>query len=225
MLVPASFRKLKLRFSLLNHEGTCFSFDARGSGYGRGEGVAMVVLKRLDDAIRDSDSIRGIIKSTAIGQDGKTAGITLPNGAAQGDLIRSAFRSASLNPLEIGYVEAHGTGTIAGDVTELRTLNEVFCEQRDVERPLYVGSIKANIGHLEATSGLAGVIKALLVLEKGIIPGTPNLKNLKEDIKFSCRNIKVWHYEEIEFDNALIWPRYQIAYSLGRIILRAEQAL
>ena len=175
----------------MNEGGKCYSFDRRGSGYGRGEGVAMVVLKRLDDALREGDAIRGVIRNTAVGQDGKTSGITLPNGAAQQDLIRSAYQAVMLDPREIGYVEAHGTGTVAGDITEIGAISQTFCEDRSQEKPLYIGSIKGNIGHLESTSGLAGLLKALLVLEKGMIPSTPNLENFKEKLDLTTANIKV----------------------------------
>ena len=154
----------------------------------------MVVLKRLDDALRDGDSIRGIIRNTAVGQDGKTSGITLPNGESQQHLIRSVYDSAMLDPSTIGYVEAHGTGTVAGDITEVDAITKAFCKARDPESPLYVGSIKGNIGHLESTSGLAGLLKAVLVLEKGIIPPTPNLEILKDKIDLKAANIRVWHY-------------------------------
>ena len=178
----------------MNKEGTCFSFDARGSGYGRGEGVAVVALKRLPDALHDCDQIWGIIKGTAVGQDGKTLGITLPNKAAQEELIRATYRSARLEPCEVGYVEAHGTGTIAGDVAEMHAIDKIFCARRDAANPLFVGSVKANIGHLEATSGLAGLIKALLILKKGMIPTTPNLAILKDGVKSLCEKIMVWYH-------------------------------
>ena len=149
----------------------------------------MVVLKRLDDALRSGDPIRTIIRNTAIGQDGKTSGITLPSGAAQQQLIRSTYAAVSLDPCDIGYVEAHGTGTVAGDLTEMDAIEKVFCGNR--KHPLYVGSIKANVGHLESTSGLAGVIKALLVLEKGLVPSTPTLKVLKEKLQPLSSKIEV----------------------------------
>lgn len=149
----------------------------------------MVVLKRLDDALRSGDPIRTVIRNTAIGQDGKTSGITLPNGTAQEQLMRSAYASVLLDPCDVGYVEAHGTGTVAGDVTEMDAIERFFCKNR--KYPLYVGSIKANVGHLESTSGLAGVIKAILVLEKGMVPSTPSLKLLKDKLQSLSSDIKV----------------------------------
>ena len=154
----------------------------------------MVVLKRLDEALRNGDSIRGVIRNTAVGQDGKTSGITLPNGEAQQDLIHSAYASAMLDPFTIGYVEAHGTGTVAGDITEINAIAKTFCKARHSESPLYIGSIKGNIGHLESTSGLAGLLKAILVLEKGMIPPTTNLETVKDRIDLKVSNIQVWHY-------------------------------
>ena len=182
--------KANTGISLLNPNGKSYSFDSRGSGYGRGEEVAMFVLKRLDDALQAGDPLRGVIRDTAVGQDGKTSRITMPSAASQQRLIRAIYRSASMNPSEMGYIEAHGTGTIAGDVAEMDALERVFCKDR--VSPLYVGSIKANIGHLESTSGLAGLIKAILVLEKGLIPSTPSLEALKGKLQPLSRHIRVW---------------------------------
>ena len=175
--------------SLLNSQGKCFPFDSRGTGYGRGEGVAMVVIKRLNDAVKAGDPIRAIIRNTAIGQDGKTRGITMPNETAQESLIRSVYSPINLEPGDIDYIEAHGTGTIAGDEKELNALGKTFCTGR--KRPLYVGSIKGNVGHLESASGLAGLIKAVLILEKGLIPATPNFETLKPMLNPTAWNIEV----------------------------------
>lgn len=175
----------------MNENGTCYPFDSRGSGYGRGEGAALVILKRLDDALKAGDSIRAVIRNTVVGQDGRTRGITLPNGDAQESLIRSAYKAISLNPCYTGYVEAHGTGTVAGDVAEIQALGRVFCENRENDEALYVGSIKGNIGHLESVSGLAGLIKIILLLEKGVIPATPSFNTPKDRIDLSKLKIKV----------------------------------
>ncbi|KAL8786443.1 MAG: hypothetical protein Q9213_002759 [Squamulea squamosa] len=157
--------------NLLNKDGRSYSFDHRGSGYGRGEGGAVVIVKRLDDALRCGSPIRAVIRGTACNQDGRTSGITAPNQLAQEQLQRSIYERAGLNPNTVGYIEAHGTGTKAGDLAELGAIRNVFCSGRNL--PLYVGSIKSNVGHLEAASGLSGLIKAVLVLEKGEIP--PNV--------------------------------------------------
>ena len=177
--------------SILNEDGRCYSFDDRGSGYGRGEGVATIVLRRLDDAIQAGDHIRAVVRGTGVNQDGKTSGITLPSQQSQENLIRSVYSQAGLDPYQTGYIEAHGTGTIAGDVTELKAIVNTFCTNR--KTPLHIGSIKSNIGHLESTSGLAGLIKAILVLEKDVIPPTASLEALKPEYIREDAKIDVSH--------------------------------
>ncbi|KAL4956614.1 hypothetical protein BDW69DRAFT_202871 [Aspergillus filifer] len=174
---------------MINDNGRSYPFDARGAGYGRGEGVAVLVLKRLTDAIEDGDSIRAVIRNSGVNQDGKTNGILMPSPEAQLALTSSLYHQAGLDPLDVSYVEAHGTGTQAGDLAEVTSIKRSFSGAAEEQRrPLFVGSIKANIGHSESTSGLAGVIKTVLALEKGIIPPLagldsvkPNLENLLED--------------------------------------------
>ncbi|KAK6223440.1 Type I Iterative PKS [Pestalotiopsis sp. IQ-011] len=155
---------------LIGGSGRSFPFDDRGTGYGRGEGFVVLALKRLEDALRDRDPIRAVIRGTAVNQDGYTpSGITYPNGSAQADLIRSAYKRCGLQPEDVSYVEAHGTGTVAGDTEELNALADVFCSSTR-SLPLYVGSIKGSIGHTENTSGLASLVKAALVLDRQEIP-------------------------------------------------------
>lgn len=155
---------------LIGGSGRSFPFDDRGTGYGRGEGFVVLALKRLEDALRDRDPIRAVIRGTAVNQDGYTpSGITYPNGSAQADLIRSAYKRCGLQPKDVSYVEAHGTGTVAGDTEELNALADVFCSSTR-SLPLYVGSIKGSIGHTENTSGLASLVKAALVLDRQEIP-------------------------------------------------------
>lgn len=127
------------------------------------------MLKRLDEALLAGDTIRAVIRNSGTNQDGKTAGITLPSGKAQVELIESLYRAAGIDPSETTYVEAHGTGTAAGDPIEASSLSTVFSPGRDHEEPLQVGSIKSNIGHLEGGSGIAAVVKTVLMLEKGFI--------------------------------------------------------
>ena len=162
---------------MLNSEGRSYPFDDRGHGYGRGEGVAAVILRRYETS--QTTPARAIIRSTAVGQDGKTEGITLPSSDAQLGLIRSAYEVAGLHPQQTSYVEAHGTGTVAGDRAELQAIQNAFRQPRG---STFVGSVKANIGHLESASGLAGLIKTILMLEKGQVPGNPKLKRLKDDL-------------------------------------------
>jgi acyl transferase domain-containing protein/NADPH:quinone reductase-like Zn-dependent oxidoreductase/acyl carrier protein len=153
-------------------DGRCKTFDASADGYVRGEGCAVVVLKRLSDALRDGDPIWGVVRGTAVNQDGRSNGLTAPNGAAQQDVVRRALQDAGLEPGDIGYVEAHGTGTPLGDAVELNALAQVFDTSHRAD-PLYVGSIKSNVGHLEAAAGLAGLIKTVLAINHGRI--LPNL--------------------------------------------------
>ena len=176
---------------MLNRDGMSYPFDARGSGYGRGEGAATVVLKRLDDALQSGDPIRAIIRDTIVGQDGRTAGMTLPSMDAQESLMNTIYQRAGIDPKDTLYVEAHGTGTVAGDTAEMVALRNVFAGDKRREKPCQVGSIKANIGHLESASGIAGLIKAMLILEKAIIPGNPNLSQLKSSLDLGSWNMNV----------------------------------
>ena len=154
----------------LSAVGRCSTFDARADGYVRGEGCGVVVLKRLSDAERDGDRILGVIRGSAVNQDGASAGLTVPNGPAQERVIREALARAGVEPGSVDYLEAHGTGTELGDPIEVRAAASVYGEGRDAERPLLLGSVKTNVGHLEAAAGVAGLIKVLLSMRAGEIP-------------------------------------------------------
>ena len=175
----------------MNSDGKCYPFDGRGSGYGRGEGAATLVLKRLDDALQAGDCIRGVIRHTGINQDGKTAGITLPDQMAQETLVREMYRCLNIEPLDMNFVETHGTGTVAGDATELKSITNIFCSGRQSQNPLFLGTVKSNIGHLESVSGLAGLIKAILVLERGLIPPNVNFETIKIGLTDETQRVKV----------------------------------
>ncbi|KAM0794237.1 reducing type I polyketide synthase [Usnea florida] len=177
--------------SFLSHDSRCFSFDHRANGYARGEGVSVVVIKRLSDAVRDGDTIRAVIRSTGSNQDGRTPGITQPDQNAQETLIRETYQKAGLDLSFTRYVEAHGTGTVIGDPTEARALGRAFRQHRSAKDPLFVGAVKSNIGHLEGASGLAGFIKAILVLERGIIPPNTNFEALNPNIDLEFLKIKL----------------------------------
>lgn len=157
----------------LSPDSKCHSFDESANGYSRGEGASFVVLKPLDLALRDHDVIRGVIRNTAVNQDGNTPGITVPSAEAQETLVRSCYESAGLNLTDTQYVEAHGTGTPAGDPIEAAALSKTLAMSRPQGDRLFIGSVKSNIGHLEGASGLAQITKAVFALEKGEIP--PNL--------------------------------------------------
>ncbi|KAI1140972.1 ketoacyl-synt-domain-containing protein [Hypoxylon sp. FL0543] len=178
--------------NFLSPDGKCFAFDARANGYGRGEGIGIVVLKRLQDAIRDNDNIRGVIRGSSVNQDGRTPGITLPSSEAQLRNIKSVYKRAGLSVDKTAYVECHGTGTQAGDFRELKAISDGFCGQRTSANPIYVGSIKTNIGHLEGCAGIAGLIKGVLTIENGMIPKHLNFELPGNPaIKFDDWKVKV----------------------------------
>lgn len=179
----------KSNIRLLSSEGRSFAFDDRSDGYGPGEGTAVLILKPLQDAIRDGDPVRAVIRNTGINQDGRTQGMTMPSEEAQTNLARATYDRVGLDPAETAYVEAHGTGTAVGDPIEARVIQSVLGKNRSPERPLYLGSVKSNVGHLEAASGIVSVIKTAMMLEKGtILPnsgfvnGNPNIPSLGKSL-------------------------------------------
>jgi acyl transferase domain-containing protein len=164
---------------MLSPTGRCKTFDSSADGYVRGEGAGVVVLKPLARAAADGDRVHAVILSTAANQDGRTSGITVPSGEAQQELMREAFRLAGVSPGRVRYMEAHGTGTPVGDPIEANALGAVLGIDRPAGDRCVVGSVKTNIGHLEAAAGVAGLIKAILALERRQIPphlhlGEPN---------------------------------------------------
>ncbi|KAL8897966.1 MAG: hypothetical protein Q9207_006939 [Kuettlingeria erythrocarpa] len=175
----------------LSDDGRCYSFDSRGSGYGRGEGVASIVIKPLEDAIANGDPIRAIIRNTAVNQDGKTPGLTMPSREAQMNLIQDTYSQAGLDPLLTPYVEAHGTGTKAGDPIEVDAIAAALSRSRDPSKPLLVGSVKSNIGHLESASGLAGLIKAVLCLERGMVPPSVNFETVNPALRLEEKSMRI----------------------------------
>ncbi|KAL9127721.1 MAG: hypothetical protein Q9217_003451 [Psora testacea] len=177
--------------TVLSPEGRCFGWDHRASGYGRGEGVATLVLKRLDDALRDGDSVHAVIRESALNQDGKTTTISSPSMAAQQKLIEECYRRAGLDPGETGYVEAHMTGTDTGDPIEAEALARTFGKSRPANDPIIVGSCKPNIGHTEPVSGLAAIIKASYVLQSGLIPPNTNYEKTNPKIPMEKWNLKL----------------------------------
>ncbi|KAI0198779.1 putative polyketide synthase [Astrocystis sublimbata] len=182
--------KILTNLNFLSPDGRCYSFDHRANGYGRGEGIGVIVLKRLADAVRDGNTIRAVIRSTGSNEDGRTQGITQPSSAAQERLICETYRRAGLSMAHTRFFEAHGTGTPLGDPLEARAIGRAFREHRTETDPMYIGAIKSNIGHLEGASGIAGVIKAVLALEKGLIPPNTNFEQLNPKIEIEQYPIK-----------------------------------
>ena len=198
---------------VLSADGRCKAFDASADGFGRSEGAGAVVLKRLSDAQRDGDRVAAVIYGSATTQDGKTAGIAVPNGAAQEDAARRALRQAGIAPADVAYVEAHGTGTPVGDPIEARAIGNVYGKGRAKDKPVLVGAAKTNIGHLESAAGVASLIKVVLTLQHEAIP-----KNLH----FQRPNPAIpWDELQIEVVTALTpWkradgPRYAAVSSFG----------
>ena len=155
---------------MLSREGQCRPFDASADGFTRGEGCGMVVLKRLSEAEADGDRIWGVIRGSAVNQNGASAGPTVPNGPAQERVIEEALSRAGIVPSEVDYLEAHGGGSELGDPIEVRAAAAVYGKGREADRPLLIGSVKTNIGHLEPTAGVAALIKAVLAMKRGMIP-------------------------------------------------------
>lgn len=167
--------------------GRCHAFSADADGYIEAEAVNTVYLKRLDDAARDGDPIRAVIRGTAVNSAGRTPGIARPSPEAQAMAIRAAYANAGIGEWEFadtGYLECHGTGTLAGDPAEVEGVASVFAPSRPVEHPLIIGSVKSNIGHSEAAAGLSGVIKAVLAIEHRVIPGTATFVTPNPKIEF-----------------------------------------
>jgi acyl transferase domain-containing protein/acyl carrier protein len=173
------------RAHMLAGDGRCKTFDAAADGYGRAEGCGILVLKRLIDAVADNDRILALIRGSAVNHDGRSSGLTVPNGSAQQAVIRTALENAGATPSQVGYVEAHGTGTALGDPIEIGALAGVFGTVRDSSAPLFVGSIKTNLGHLEAAAGVAGLIKVVLALQHRRIPPHLHLRQPNPHIPWS----------------------------------------
>ncbi len=185
--------ELSVAFSqarMLSPEGRCKTFDASADGYVRGEGCGIVVLKRLADAQRDGDTVLAVIYGSAVNQDGRSNGLTAPSTQAQQAVIREALRDAGLRAEDISYVEAHGTGTVLGDTIEMDALAAALGE-RTPATPCLVGSVKTNIGHLEAASGVAGLIKAVLMLQKRQIAPHLHLQEVNPHLRLAERSLAI----------------------------------
>jgi acyl transferase domain-containing protein/NADPH:quinone reductase-like Zn-dependent oxidoreductase/SAM-dependent methyltransferase/acyl carrier protein len=190
MITPGGFIGFS-QASMLSPEGRCKAFDASADGFVRGEGAGMVLLKRLSQAVADGDPIHGVIIGTALNQDGHTNGISLPSSEAQAGLVRDACTDAAVTPSQIGFVEAHGTGTAVGDPIEAHALAAALCADRSEETPLLIGSVKTNLGHLETAAGVAGLVKALLVLKHRRIPASLHFETPSPNIDFVALKLRV----------------------------------
>ncbi|KTD57613.1 SDR family NAD(P)-dependent oxidoreductase [Legionella shakespearei] len=175
----------------LSPSNQCKTFDEEADGYVRSEGCGVLFLKRMSDALRDKDRILAVIKGTAINNDGKSAGLTVPNGKSQEEVMRKALSQSQLNSTDISYIEAHGTGTSLGDPIEVHAINAVYGAPRDKAHPLYIGAVKTNIGHLESAAGVAGLIKVIIGLQNKKLYKNLNFNRLNPNIKLEASQIAV----------------------------------
>jgi acyl transferase domain-containing protein/NADPH:quinone reductase-like Zn-dependent oxidoreductase/NAD(P)-dependent dehydrogenase (short-subunit alcohol dehydrogenase family)/acyl carrier protein len=175
------------RASMLSPRGRCHAFDARADGYVRSEGGAVLVLKPLRNALADGDEIRGVIRATGVNSDGRTTGLSLPSRDAQARLLREVYARAETSPDALCYLEAHGTGTPVGDPIEASAIAEALARHRST--PLPIGSVKSNIGHLEAASGMAGVLKVLLAFQRREAPPSLHCETPNPNIPFAEHNL------------------------------------
>ena len=169
-ILNARIYELRADSMMLSPDGQCKAFDASANGYVRGEGCGVVVLKRLSEAEADGDRIWAVIRGSAVNHGGASSGLTVPHVPALEQVIESALTHAGAGPSDVNYLEAHGTGTAVGDPIEIEAVANAYCRRRPDDKPLLVGSVKTNIGHLESAAGIAGLIKAVLVVNRGEIP-------------------------------------------------------
>ncbi|HEX3523857.1 MAG TPA: beta-ketoacyl synthase N-terminal-like domain-containing protein, partial [Stellaceae bacterium] len=177
------------RASMLSRKGRCFAFDERADGYVRSEGGAVIILKPLRDAIADKDPIHAVIRASAVNSDGRTIGLSLPSESAQASLLREVYHDAGIAPDDLAFFEMHGTGTAAGDPIEAAAVGHSLGQSRST--PLPIGSVKTNIGHLEPASGMAGLLKAALALDREMIPPTIHCETPNPKIPFEALNLRL----------------------------------
>lgn len=190
ILSPESFA-LFSRWGMISTSEECRTFDAGASGFVRGEGCGVLVLKRLSDARAAGDPIAAVIRGTAVNQDGPSSGLSVPNGPAQVKVIRAALADAGLRPDEVDFVEAHGTGTPLGDPIEVEALGEAYRDGRAADDPLLIGSVKPNVGHLESAAGVAGLMKLILALRANELPGQRHFDEPNPRIEWDSLPVRV----------------------------------
>ncbi|XBG32951.1 polyketide synthase [Pseudomonas sp. 13.2] len=177
--------------TMLSRTGRCQSFDENGDGYARSEGGGLFLLKDYDQAVADGNTILAVVAASAVNTDGRKSSLTLPNAEAQAALLKRAYAQAGIAPEQLDYLEAHGTGTAVGDPIETRAIGEALGQARGAGNPLPIGSVKSNLGHLEAASGVAGLMKALNCLAERTVPATIGVQALNPNIAFADLNLQV----------------------------------
>ena len=176
---------------MLSVDGHCKTFDKDANGYVRSEGCAVVMVKRLQDAIKDGDYVHGVIRGTAVNQDGRSQGLTAPNEISQQKVISAALQQAQCTANDVSYVEAHGTGTPLGDPIEVNALQEVYGKHKSSGQPLHIGSCKTNFGHAEAAAGMFGLLKLVVSLKNKKIPASLHFSNPNPYVNWASMNVKV----------------------------------
>jgi len=176
MVLSPELHVMAAKSGVLSPTGTCHTFDASADGYGRAEGVNAIYIKRLSAALRDGNTIRGVVRGSAVNASGRTPGISLPSGEQQEVVIRKAYANAELEFAGTDYVECHGTGTPVGDPIEVNAVGSCFAPREGA--PLLIGSVKTNVGHSEGASGLTSILKVVTAFEKGKIPPSHGVVNI-----------------------------------------------
>lgn len=184
-LIPKDYYILLSQMEAVSKDGSCKTFDKKANGFISGEGVGVLLLKRLSDAITDRDNIHCVIKATEVNHDGKSGSLTAPNSKSQSELIKRCINKAKVNPETITYIETHGTGTSLGDPIEIKGLTEAFTEYTDKRSYCALGAVKSNIGHLESAAGMAGIIKVIMAMKNKTIPGNLHFEEKNAFIDFA----------------------------------------